>query len=180
MKFLCFSLLPPLSSPLLAFAQDAILSKVHGPVFLPRRRRGQGPEARRAGKSPIYGDAVRTGPGGTAHVLINGRGAVLLGENTAFMLQGTPVNTTLRFTIGEFLIGLRKKLESNESFRMRTPSSVAAVRGHALLGVRPTSRRPRRTPASATQIAVTAKGKTVLVQRRRRRRRFLSARSRAS
>ncbi len=105
---------------------------------------------------------MRTGPGGSVHVLIGERGAVLLRENSAFLLQGNTRNTTLRFTFGEFLIGLRRKLEAGESFKVRTPSAVAAVRGTLFWGK--TDEKKTSTYAGfGHTIAVTAKGRTVLV-----------------
>lgn len=144
-----------------AFAQDATLSKVHGPVFV---RAGGAAEdiAAKGGEELLYGDAVRTGPGGSAHLMIGDRGAVLVSENSAFLLQGNPRTTTLRFTFGEFLIGLRRKLEGGETFKVRTPSAVAAVRGTLFWGK--TDEKKTSTYAGfGHAIAVTAKGKTVLV-----------------
>ena len=40
----------------------------------------------------------------------------------------------MNFSVGEFLIGLRRKLGKGESFRVRTPAAVAAVRGTLFWG----------------------------------------------
>jgi hypothetical protein len=144
-----------------SFAQDATLSKVQGPVFL--RAGGAAADiVAKGGEELLYGDAVRTGPGGSAHVLIGDRGAVLVAENSAFMLQGNKVDTTLRFQFGEFLIGLRRKLEGRETFRVRTPSAVAAVRGTLFWG-KSDEQKTSTYAGFGHTIAVTAKGKTVLV-----------------
>jgi hypothetical protein len=144
-----------------SFAQDATLSKVEGPVFI--RAEGAAKDMRaQGGEELLYGDTVKTGPGGSAHLLIGERGAVLVRENTAFKLEGNTRNTTLRFAFGEFLIGLRRKLEGGETFKVRTPSAVAAVRGTLFWGK--TDEKKTSTYAGfGHTISVTAKGKTVLV-----------------
>lgn len=144
-----------------AFAADATVLKVSGPVFI---RPAGAPKdlPAKGGEELLYGDALRTGPGALAHVDLGGLGAVLVRENAAFLLQGDPQNTTLRFQIGEFLIGLRRTLKKRESFRVRTPAAVAAVRGTLFWGK--TDEGKTTTYAGfAHAIAVTAKGKTVLV-----------------
>ncbi|MFI5345834.1 MAG: FecR domain-containing protein [Elusimicrobiota bacterium] len=144
-----------------AFAADAVLVKLSGPVFI---RAGGAPKDIRAkgGEELIYGDAVRTGPGAVAQIELTGRGAVLVRENSAFILQGDPQMTLLNFKFGEFLIGLRKALTSGESFRVRTPAAVAAVRGTLFWGK---SDEKKTTTYAGLEhvIAVTAKGKTVLI-----------------
>ena len=144
-----------------SFAQDATLSKVQGPVFI----RAEGASAdlpAQGGEELLYGDAVKTGPGGSAHLLIGERGAVLVRENSSFKLEGNSRNTTLRFAFGEFLIGLRRQLTGGETFKVRTPSAVAAVRGTLFWGK--TDEKKTSTYAGfGHTIAVSAKGKTVLV-----------------
>lgn len=144
-----------------ASAADAVIAKVSGPVFV--RSGAEGTEIpATGGEELLYGDSVRTGPRGIAHVLIGERTAVLVRGDSSFVLQGEPKATTLSFRIGEFLIGLREKLEKGESFRVRTPAAVAAVRGTLFWG---------KTDADKTTtyagfgggVAVTAKGKTVIV-----------------
>jgi hypothetical protein len=144
-----------------SFAQDAVLAKISGPVFV--RADGAAKDiVAKGGEELLYGDAVRTGPGGSAHLLIGKRGAVLVRENSAFKLEGNPHDTTLRFAFGEFLIGLRRKLIDGETFKVRTPAAVAAVRGTLFWGK--TDEKKTSTYAGfGHTIAVTAKGKTVLV-----------------
>ena len=144
-----------------SFAAAAILAKISGPVFI----RAEGSDAdlpARGGEELLYGDAVKTGAGALAHVLIGERGAVLLRENSRFILQGTPRNMVLRFSFGEFLIGLRKALGRGESFRVRTPSSVASVRGTLFWGKTDENKTSTYAGFGHT-ISVTAKGKTVVV-----------------
>ena len=145
-----------------AFAVDATLVKVRGEVYF--RPEGAARDLlAKGGEEMIYGDALRTGPGGLAQVELEGRGAVLIRENSAFLLQGNPQNTTLRFQFGEFLVGLRKALDKSESFRVRTPSAVAAVRGTLFWG-KSDEKKTTTYAGLAHAIAVTGKGKTVLVR----------------
>lgn len=144
-----------------SFAQDATLAKVSGPVFV--RPSGAEKDIRaKGGEELLYGDAVRTGPGGVAHLLLGDRGAVLVRENSAFLLQGNARDTTLRFTVGEFLIGLRRRLEGGQTFKVKTPGSVAAVRGTLFWG-KSDEKKTSTYAGFGHTIAVTAKGKTVLV-----------------
>ncbi len=142
-----------------SFAADAVLAKVSGPVsylaagadkFVPAR----------GGEELIFGDAVRTGAGGIAHVVLAKRGAVLIRENSRFTLEGTPRRTTLNFPFGEFLIGLRRKLAAGESFRVRTPAAVAAVRGTLFWG-KSDADKTTTYAGFGHRVEVTAKGKTV-------------------
>ena len=142
-------------------AQDATIAKASGPVFV-RAGGSQKDLPASGGEELIYGDAVKTGPGGLAQVRIGERGAVLIRENSSFTLEGDPQSTLLDFPLGEFLIGLRRKLARGELFRVRTPAAVAAVRGTLFWG---------KTGADKTttyagfghSILVAAKGKFVVV-----------------
>ena len=143
-----------------SFAQDATLSKVQGPVFVRAEGASEDVPAK-GGEELLYGDSVKTGPGGSAHLLIGKRGAVLVRENASFTLEGNPHDTLLTFAFGEFLIGLRRKLEGGQTFKVRTPAAVAAVRGTLFWGK--TDENMTTYAGFGHTIAVTAKGKTVLV-----------------
>ncbi len=141
---------------------DATLDKISGAVSIVAAGSKTGVRAK-GGETLIYGDAVRTGPGAVAQVVLKDRGAVLIHENTYFTLAGTPRRTTLDFARGEFLIGLKKKLERGMSFKVRTPSAVAAVRGTLFWGK--TDKDKTTTYAGfGHRIEVTAMGKTVPVE----------------
>lgn len=144
-----------------SFAADATLVKISGPVFI-RPGGAEKDLAAKGGEELLYGDAVRTGPGALAQVDLGGRGAVLVRENSAFLLQGDPQKTTLRFQVGEFLVGLTRALAKNESFRVRTPAAVAAVRGTLFWG-QSDEKKTTTYAGFGHSIAVTAKGKTVVV-----------------
>ena len=144
-----------------ASAQDATLVKLTGPVsilasgaevFLPAK----------GGENLMFGDTVRVGKGGVAQLNLAG-GAVLLREETYLTLRGTAVRTTLSFKFGEFLIGLSRKLKAGESFKVRTPAAVAAVRGTLFWGRSDKADNESTYAGFGHTVAVTAKGKTVLV-----------------
>lgn len=141
---------------------DATLEKVTGHVTIA----SAGSKTRykaRGGETLLYGDSVRTAPGAVAQVTLKDRGAVLIHENTFFVLSGNDRATLLDFARGEFLIGLRKKLEKGMSFKVRTPASVAAVRGTLFWGK---SDKDKTTiyAGFGHRIEVSAKGKTVAVE----------------
>lgn len=144
-----------------SFAADAVVLKVSGPVFVrPAGARADIPA--RGGEELIFGDAVKTGAGAVAQVSLGERGAVLIRENSTFTLEGDPQSTVLDFPLGEFLIGLRRKLEKGQLFRVRTPAAIAAVRGTLFWGK--TDADKTTTYAGFGQsILVTAKGRVVVV-----------------
>jgi len=144
-----------------AFAADATLVKISGRVLI-RPGGAEKDLVAKGGEELLYGDAIRTESGALAQVDLGGRGAVLLRENSAFLLQGDPTRTTLRFQFGEFLIGLTRALAKDESFRVRTPAAVAAVRGTLFWG-QSDEKKTTTYAGFGHVIAVTAKGKTVLV-----------------
>lgn len=146
-----------------SFAADATLVKTKGKVYLRPEGAAQDLPAK-GGEQLLYGDAVRTeGADAVAQVEIAGRGAVLLRGDSAFLLQGDGARTTLRFRFGEFLVGLRRTLGKGESFRVRTPSAVAAVRGTLFWG-KSDEKKTTTYAGLGHVIAVTGKGKTVLVR----------------
>lgn len=141
---------------------DAVLAKVSGHVTIA----SAGSKTRykaRGGETLLYGDSVRTSPGAVAQVTLKDRGAVLIHENTFFVLAGNDRNTLLDFARGEFLVGLKKKLGRGMSFKVRTPAAVAAVRGTLFWGK---SDKDKTTTYAGFghRIEVSAKGKTVAVE----------------
>jgi hypothetical protein len=146
-----------------ALAQDATLVKTAGPVSI-LAEGGKRFAAAKGGEDLIYGDTIRVGKGGTAHIALAGRGAVLLREETLLTLRGTPRRTVLSVKFGEFLIGLRKNLGKGESFKVRTPAAVAAVRGTLFWGKSDKADKSTAYAGFGHTVAVTAQGKTVLVE----------------
>jgi len=145
-----------------ASAQDATLAKVSGPVSFLAEGGTRFVKAK-GGEQLIYGDTIRVGKGGVAQVTLGDRGAVLLREETLLTLKGTPRRTELAVKFGEFLIGLSRKLERTQSFKVRTPAAVAAVRGTLFWGKSDKADKTSTYAGLGHVIAVTAKGKTVVV-----------------
>lgn len=146
-----------------ACAQDATIEKVSGRVSI----RAEGEERwlrAKAGDALIIGDSVKTSAHAAAQVVIGkAKAAVLLAENTQFTLRGEPDNEIVDFTVGEFLIGLFKKLKASQSFKASTPAAVASVRGTLFWGK--TDESANATFAGFGHIVeVSAQGKTVTVQ----------------
>jgi hypothetical protein len=145
-----------------AAARDAVVDKVAGPVaVLPQG--GRRWLKLSGGEDLLYGDSIRVGKGGVAQVTLGDRGAVLLREETVMVLTGSPRRTMLWVEAGEFLIGLRQRLAKGASFRVRTPSSVAAVRGTLFWG-KSDAAKTTTYAGLGHEIAVTANGKTVVVK----------------
>lgn len=148
--------------PVAALAQDGVLVKVSGPVSVlaggARRF-----VAAKGGEQLLYGDTIRVGKGGLAHLTLREGGAVLLREESFMTLQGSSRRTTLSFRFGEFLIGLKKRLGPGQSFRVRTPGAVAAVRGTLFWGKSDKADQSTTYAGFGRTVAVTAKDKTVLV-----------------
>ncbi len=149
--------------PSIALAMDAVLTKVSGPVSVlaAGTRRFV---AAKGGDELLFGDTIRVGKGGVAHLTLSDRGAVLLRDETMLTLQGSASKTMLSFKFGEFLIGLRKKLQPGQSFKVRTPAAVAAVRGTLFWGKSDKADQGTAYAGFGHTVAVTAKGKTVLVE----------------
>ena len=146
-----------------SFAQDATLARISGPVsVLPEG--GRRFLKAKGGEQLLYGDTVRVGKGGIAHLTLADRGAVLLREESLLTLVGSPRRSVLAVKYGEFLIGLKKKLEAGQSFKVRTPAAVAAVRGTLFWGKSDKADQSTAYAGFGHVVAVTAKGKTVLVE----------------
>ena len=94
---------------------------------------------------------------------LNRRLAVLIKQNTQFLLNGTEKKTFLSFSFGEFLIGIKRKLGDGESFQVKTPAAVAAVRGTLFWGL--SDAESATTYASfGNFISITAAEKTILLE----------------
>ena len=145
-----------------ASAQDAKLVAITGPVSIIAEGSGRFFKAR-GGEDLIYGDAIRVGKGGIAHVELGDRGAVLLREESLLTLKGSRRRTELAVAFGEFLVGLRRKLERGHTFKVRTPAALAGVRGTLFWGKASKEDQSTTYAGFGHEIAVTAGGKTVVV-----------------
>lgn len=124
---LCLAALP-------AAARDAMLVKAKGKVWV----KADGTEKfvkAKEGALLLYGDTVKVGKKSVAQLTLGPDAAVLLREETELLIGGSAGQTELDFSFGEFLIGLRKRLTARQSFCVRTPAAVAAVRGTLFWGL---------------------------------------------
>jgi hypothetical protein len=140
---------------------DARLDRVAGAVSIIA---GGGKTAYRAkgGEALLFGDAVRTGPGAVAQLVMADGTVVLLHENARLALSGTPRRTLLDVARGEFVVGLKKVLAKGGWLKLRTPSAVAAVRGTLFWG-KVDKEKTLTLAGFAHRVEVTALGKTVAV-----------------
>lgn len=151
-----------LAAPAAAQQGDATLAKTAGHVVIVAAGTKKGHLAK-GGETLLFGDAVRTAPGAVAHVVLKDRAAVLIHENSYMVLSGSARRTLIDFKRGEFLVGLKKKLEKGMWFKLRTPAAVAAVRGTLFWGK--TDKDKTTTIAGfGHRVEVTALGKTVAVE----------------
>lgn len=142
-----------------ALAQDATIQAAQGPVFI--RPFGDKKYSKaRVGDSMIFGDGVKTGDEAIAHVVLENGTAILLQANSEMTLSGTGDDALADFKLGEFLIGLSRKLQKGQTFRARVPAAVAAVRGTLFWGKTEASKKAT-FAGFGDKFTVTAQGKTV-------------------
>lgn len=151
-----------LGLPSSASSSGAILKEVRGKVLV----RAQGEkkfERASAGAPLLFGDEIKSLRSSSAHVVFSNGDVVLIKQNTQFILKGDEKKTFLSFSFGEFLIGLKRKLGDGESFQVKTPAAVAAVRGTLFWGL--SDDKSATTYASfGNFISITAAEKTILLE----------------
>jgi hypothetical protein len=116
-----------------------------------------------AGYPLDYGDQIKTGPKSMAQVEMPNGTVILVKENSFFMIGGDLAKSWVSFQYGEFLIGLKRALTPNESFIVRTPSAVAAVRGTLFWGFSD-SKKNSVWASFGHSVSITAQKKTVTLQ----------------
>ncbi|MBI4423745.1 MAG: FecR domain-containing protein [Elusimicrobia bacterium] len=137
---------------------DAVLRRVSGPVSIKALgHRSFVPADPGAGL--IEGDTLKTGPGGVAQLEFDGGAILLVTGGSTFVLGGEPGDPIVEFKLGEWLLGLTRKLGRGRRFRVSTPQAVAAVRGTLFWG----QTGPRETLLAGLEqtVEITAQGKTV-------------------
>lgn len=144
-----------------ALAQDATLKAARGRVEIAASGAKKAVKAR-AGDELIFGDSLRTGKDGVAHVELADGAVILVKPGSSFTLAGYPEDAIADFSVGEFLIGLTKRLRAGGRFRARTPAAVAAVRGTLFWG-RSGPDRKATFAALGHSVEVSAHGKTVML-----------------
>lgn len=151
-----------LALPSFARAAGAVLKEVRGKVLV----RAQGEkkfERASAGDPLLFGDEIKSLKNSSAHVVFSNGDVVLIKQNTQFLLKGDEKKIFLSFSFGEFLIGLKRKLGNGESFQVKTPAAVAAVRGTLFWGL--SDAESATTYASfGNFISITAAEKTILLE----------------
>lgn len=146
-----------------AFADaDAVIVALKGPVQVRPASEKKYIKAD-AGFPLAYGDRVRTGHGALAQLEFPDGDAVLVKEDSDFTLSGTSRKRRLSFSIGEFLVGLKRSLTTGESFEVRTPSAVAAVRGTLFWGITDAQKNSVWS-GFGHKVAIRAGGKTVVLE----------------
>jgi ferric-dicitrate binding protein FerR (iron transport regulator) len=145
-----------------ARAWDARLEALEGKVMV--KTGGGAPYEARKGDPLFYGDEVRTEKDALAHVVFKDGTAVLIKGGSALAIKGRKGDTFLHFDVGEFLIGLKKKLSPQEKFRVKTPAAVAAVRGTLFWGLSDPSTKDTTYACFEHKIEITAQGKSLLLE----------------
>lgn len=145
-----------------ALAADARLIAVHGKVLI--KTGGAGAYEAREGDPLYYNDEVKTAPDALAHVAFKDGATILLKGGSDLAIKGRRGDTFLHFNAAEFLIGLKKRLQPGEKFRVRTPAAVAAVRGTLFWGLSDPATKDTTYACFENAIEVTAQGKTVALE----------------
>ncbi len=140
-------------------ASDAQLAAVQGKVTV-KTGGASGYEARK-GDPLFYGDEIMTDKDALAHIVFKDGTAVLLKGGSDLTVKGKRGDTFLHFSVGEFLIGLKKKLSPGEKFRVQTPAAVAAVRGTLFWGLSDPATKDSTYACFEHRVEITAQGKTV-------------------
>lgn len=154
-------LLPLLASLAVAARADyAVLRSISGPVGV-RALGHQDFTPAKPGASLIAGDSVKTGPGGVAHLQLQGGVTLLVTGDSTFVLGGETEDPIVEFSVGEWLMGLRRKLGKGRRVRVSTPHAVAAVRGTLFWGK--TDSKETLLAGLQDKVELTAQGKTVVV-----------------
>jgi hypothetical protein len=146
-----------------AHAADAVCKLVKGDVWLKSGATGTPYKAHKG--NPLYfGAEVRTGAGAQAHIQFTDGATLLVKENSTLSLQGTRKNTRVHFDVGEFLIGLKKKLGPDRKFQVRTPAAAAAVRGTLFWGLSDANK-DTTYACFSDRIDIEAQGKVVTLEK---------------
>lgn len=116
-----------------AHGEEVVLKSLQGNVTVRRANTKKWFPAR-AGIKLNLNDQVKTAGAALAQVVIDSGATLLVKEKSWFSLKQDKRGRIVSFRIGEFLIGLKKKADYRQKFRVRTPVSVASVRGTVFWG----------------------------------------------
>ena len=123
----CAAAAPALAQDSLSDRWDARLAAVTGEVVV--HPAGGGDEISGAVDMPLEdGDRVTTSAGATAEIALDGGSLIALRESTDFTLEDTRKSASIfSITLGSILAKIQKL--GSQSLSVRSPTSVAAVRG---------------------------------------------------
>lgn len=122
-----------LGIPFLVGAEEAVITTLRGSVSV-RAAASKKWKPATPGQKLKKNDQIKTGPSALVQVDVGSRATLLVKENSRLSFQRDRRGQLVSFQIGEFLVGLKKKLQGQERFRVRTPVAVAAVRGTVFWG----------------------------------------------
>jgi ferric-dicitrate binding protein FerR (iron transport regulator) len=92
------------------------------------------PTRAKTGQKLKRNDQVRIGTSGILQLDFDSGAILLVKEKSQFSLKRDNRGSLVSFRIGEFLVGLKQKLQGEQRFRVRTPTAVASVRGTVFWG----------------------------------------------
>jgi len=123
----CFSVL--------AHGEQGVILKLKGTARVLKVKTFQLQDAQ-AGMLLDTGDVVKTDEGTLLHLSLPGGRIALIKEKSRFkiMADQQQQHVSLEFDQGEFLVGVKRKLPKEESFRVISPSVVVGVRGTLFWG----------------------------------------------
>lgn len=116
-----------------ARAADAVLKSCRGLVSVRPAATGKWVRGK-PGLTLSRNDQVRTGVRAAVQLAFANGANMLVKEGSWLSLRRDRRGPIVSFRAGEFLIGLRKKLEGKDRFRVRTPVAVGAIRGTVFWG----------------------------------------------
>ncbi len=116
-----------------AHAADAVLKSCRGVVSVRLVATGKWVRGK-PGQDLHRNDQVRTGAKGAVQLAFASGANMLVKEGSWLSLRRDRRGPIVSFRAGEFLIGLKNKLEGKDRFRVRTPVAVGAIRGTVFWG----------------------------------------------
>ncbi len=137
-----------------SFAGQVLLKKNHGKESVILRNKET---------ELSYGDVLLTKGGASVQIELRNGEILFLKEKASLEITGTVGQNHLVIDVGEFLIGLKKKLASDQKFEVETPACVTGVRGTVFWGLAETNQNTTYA-AIENQIEITAKGKKQLLK----------------
>lgn len=114
------------------------------------------------GATLISGDSIMTGAAGVAQLELDGGAMLLVTGGSLLVLGGEAEDPNIDFKVGEWLLGLVKRLQTGRRLRVSTSQAVAAVRGTLFWGK--TDAKETLLAGLESEVEITAQGKSVLLK----------------